>query len=974
MEGEVFDQNGRVIDPEIPGVTREEALCMAALGPNAPGMFRIWQEREEPVVQVEDITNLEEKVNRMGIGENKGNVPLVEEETEEEDVRANVRDTFDRMEDLVDKMQRLHLRLQGICEEAGKEGAGCPKVFTMGRGGTGDGPNVPNPRMLRANMAARNSGSQRSMRGTIPFATRRPAGGNPQKEQAQASQPAEEEPPITVEGDEDEDGKIREEEERQAEIRAKRRKGEAKEGRSKGDTRPSKKRKYQTSIEEGVDLEGLVNKLLEGHNELLNLKEILASAPKLREMVKARLSRRRVASVRMGDLIPKEANGSVAGSKMDWKFVGTGSIDVMIKGKMHPGMVDTEAEMNIVNGETAVKLGLEVDENDRGFLNGASSKTGYTGVASNMVIEIERVKRMREDIQNGPCRIDDETEKELIIGEPGFLTRQEEDLVKELIREKHGAYAFNDDQRGRLDVDKIEMIRIHTVPHEPWNVRGSKYPNPEDRRRVVEYLDGKIRTDVAGYSSGPYASPWFCFVKPNGVLRWVQDLQRLNAVTVRDAGGLPNADKLSEACAGRSIVSLIDLYSGYDKFPVYPADRPITTMHTPRGLVHMNVAPQGWTNVVAMVLRSMIRVMQPISPQITERYIDDLAVKGPIEKDESEVAPVERMGDKERIANVRGARTYKRRIEGVVAGCTRWRVCKVRLWRDMREFPRDDVEDDLRFDGTNLEDFIESLQLATERGEWSEEEKRKQLIARSDKCEKEKIRGIVEGSRTWKRIMVELWMAYTQARQDQIKKERLQKKGLWIGREVTESQGKEEDNEEEDNVPLKKLKNKARVFHKSSSKESEQVEGDEQEEEEASEERKRSMGACMVPRKKKFGKKRAIESGRKEVQERVSEKGEEVEDEEGKEVKGGGKAPKVKRTKEKRPIGDKEETSGIGKKEDENDGQVEKLMRDMEEMRKKVRELNEEKEELQKEMSQLRVTLNVRSRELEEEVATRVQI
>ncbi|GBG61052.1 hypothetical protein CBR_g18645 [Chara braunii] len=57
----------------------------------------------------------------------------------------------------------------------------------------------------------------------------------------------------------------------------------------------------------------------------------------------------------------------------------------------------------------------------------------------------------------------------------------------------------------------------------------------------------------------------------------------------------------------------------------------------------------------------------------------------------------------------------------------------------MGEFPRDDVEDDLRFDGTNLEDFIEIVQLAAERGEWSEEEKRKQLIARSNKGEKEEV-------------------------------------------------------------------------------------------------------------------------------------------------------------------------------------------------------------------------------------------
>ncbi|GBG69356.1 hypothetical protein CBR_g4050 [Chara braunii] len=63
----------------------------------------------------------------------------------------------------------------------------------------------------------------------------------------------------------------------------------------------------------------------------------------------------------------------------------------------------------------------------------------------------------------------------------------------------------------------------------------------------------------------------------------------------------------------------------------------MTTMHTPRGLIHMNVAPQGWTSAVAMVQRYMVRAMQPISPHITQPYIDDLVVKGPKEKDEQEV-------------------------------------------------------------------------------------------------------------------------------------------------------------------------------------------------------------------------------------------------------------------------------------------------------------------------------------------------
>ncbi|GBG74875.1 hypothetical protein CBR_g19388 [Chara braunii] len=640
-------------------------------------MFRMWQEKEGPVVRVEDVTELEEKLSRMGIEESKEDVPLVE--AEEDDVRINVRDTFDRMEDLVDKMQRLHLKLQGICEEAGKEGVGCPKVFTMGRGGSGDGPNEPNPRMLRANMAAKSSGGQGSVRGIVPFTTRRPAGGNPPKEQAQASQPAEEEPSVMVEGDEDEDEKIREEEERQAEIRAKRRK-------------------------------------------------------------------------------------------------------------------------------------------------------------------------------------------------------------------------------------------------------------------------------------------------------------------------------------------------------VYLANRPITTMHTPRGLVHMNVAPQRWTNVVATVQRSMIRVMQPISPRITEPYIDDFAVKGPIEKDESEVAPGVRRrkpwkeevmaqrravagpsgptlrkggqrrdqrvsrsleelpiyrvgdilrvflrdleewafrrewGDKEKLANVTGEGMYQKMIEGAVAGCTRWRVCKVRLWKEIGAFPRDDVEDDLRFDWTNLEDFIDSLQLAAERGEWSEEEKKKQLIVRTKKSEKEEVKGIVEGSRTWQRITAELGIAYTQERQGQTRKERLQEKGLWIGREMDEPQEKGTEDEEEDDVPLKRLRDKKRVAPKSSNEGSDQARGYEQKEGETTERRWKSMGASVAPKERKTEEKRSIEFGRKGVQEKRSEEGEGAKEAgEEKELQKGSQTPRVEKIKGKGSFegeegkegekGEKENRSKEGKGEEAETGKRRPKCGESSQLRKEVEERQESKEE-----------------------------
>ncbi|GBG64080.1 hypothetical protein CBR_g40528 [Chara braunii] len=546
---------------------------------------------------------------------------------------------------------------------------------------------------------------------------------------------------------------------------------------------------------------------------------------------------------------------------MDWKFVGTGSIDVMMKEKMCPGMVDTGAKMNIINVETVVKLGLEVDENDCGFLNGASGKTGYNGVASNVVIEIGRVKR-----------------------------------------------------------------------------GGSAGPSGPTLRKGGQMRDQKVSRNL-------------------------------------------------------------------EELPIYRAG-------------------------------DSLRV-----------FLRDL----------EEYAFRKEWGDREKLANVTGAGMYKKRIEGVVAGCTRWRICKMRLWKEMGVFPMDYVEDDLRFDETNVEDFIDSLQLA--------------------------------------------------ARRDQTRKERLQERELWIGRKMDESQRKEAEDEKEDDVPLKRLKNKARVAPKSSDKGSDQAKRDEHEEMKETERRKRIMGASAAPRERRIGEKIPAEIGRKEVQEKGSEKaggsketGEvSIGDKEGKEGEKGEKEGKLRRAKEVeaevgkrraeggessqlrkeveegqyddlpvnstwdvrfegmllselvvsskhsenlqkmmevhemldekctklfedyaeivgkmgrmekedevKEVGENLDTVGKGlqadlkgntelftqgfldyipgllkemsrlrKKEEERDTQVAKLVGDMEGMRKEVEELKKGKEELQKQVRQLRAALTMKGRELEDEAAARGRV
>jgi hypothetical protein len=116
--------------------------------------------------------------------------------------------------------------------------------------------------------------------------------------------------------------------------------------------------------------------------------------------------------------------------------------------------------------------------------------------------------------------------------------------------------------------------------------------------------------------------------KKNETLRFIQDLQPVNRVTIRNAGIGPNIDEFAEAFAGRSIYSVGDLYSGYDQFQLAIESRDLTKMRTPLGLVRMCTLPQGGANSVAHMVNAMNKVLRDCIPDITMPFLDDIPIKG----------------------------------------------------------------------------------------------------------------------------------------------------------------------------------------------------------------------------------------------------------------------------------------------------------------------------------------------------------
>jgi hypothetical protein len=143
------------------------------------------------------------------------------------------------------------------------------------------------------------------------------------------------------------------------------------------------------------------------------------------------------------------------------------------------------------------------------------------------------------------------------------------------------AFTFSPKEIGCVDPTIVEPMVIFTVPHVPWNLK----PIPVSLAHIPELLKQKMEMGILKPSSAPYSNRWFTVPKKNGTLRFIQDLQLFNKVTIG-----PTIDEFAEAFTGRSIYSVGDLYSG-DQFQLAVESRDFTTMRTTLGLVWMYTLP-----------------------------------------------------------------------------------------------------------------------------------------------------------------------------------------------------------------------------------------------------------------------------------------------------------------------------------------------------------------------------------------------
>jgi len=221
----------------------------------------------------------------------------------------------------------------------------------------------------------------------------------------------------------------------------------------------------------------------------------------------------------------------------------------------------------------------------------------------------------------------EETIQQLKVGGDGLLSKIEEIAFKEILKQHGKAFSFSLKEIGCVNPREVMPMIIFTVPHVPWDLKPLSVPRAL-LPNLIELLKEKLDAKILGRSNAPYSNRWFTVKKKNGKLRFIQDMQPPNRVTIRNVGTGPLVDEFAEEFAGKAIYSIGDLYSGYDQFQLAESSRDITTMRTPLGLLRMCTLPMGATNSVAHMQNAMNRILQPFIPEKTRPFLDDMPIKG----------------------------------------------------------------------------------------------------------------------------------------------------------------------------------------------------------------------------------------------------------------------------------------------------------------------------------------------------------
>ena len=140
----------------------------------------------------------------------------------------------------------------------------------------------------------------------------------------------------------------------------------------------------------------------------------------------------------------------------------------------------------------------------------------------------------------------------------------------------------------------------------------------------------RLRNEVLKSCFDFYKNPWFLVKKKEpGKYKLMNVAFEMNKVTIRNVNFFFSVDEFSKQFVECMRVFLMDLYSGYDQFPLIVQCRDFTVFQIPIELVRMTIFFQKAINSVGQFMRIITRILMKHIFRVTLPFMDDIGVKGP---------------------------------------------------------------------------------------------------------------------------------------------------------------------------------------------------------------------------------------------------------------------------------------------------------------------------------------------------------
>ena len=150
--------------------------------------------------------------------------------------------------------------------------------------------------------------------------------------------------------------------------------------------------------------------------------------------------------------------------------------------------------------------------------------------------------------------------------------------------------------------------------------------SPEERQECKRQIADLLAKGFIEPSSSPFGAPVIFVKKKSGELRMVLDYRALNTITQKRRYPMPNIQELFDQLGGATVLSSIDLQSGYHQLRISESDRPMTAFITPEGQFQFKVLCFGLTNAPATFQAAMNKMFAAQLGKSVLVYLDDIII------------------------------------------------------------------------------------------------------------------------------------------------------------------------------------------------------------------------------------------------------------------------------------------------------------------------------------------------------------